>query len=110
MLPLGDQRRLRLNRNAAHAARELARDAGDRGFDFEQILHRLEEQQIDAALDERARLLAVDRGEFLEGDLRERGIRRRDQHSGRAQRAGDETRAIGRRVRIGGFARDARGR
>ena len=58
--PFGDERRLRLNRHAAHAARELAPDAGDRRLELEQILHRLEQQQIGAAFDERARLLAVD--------------------------------------------------
>ena len=39
---------------------ELADDAGDRGFQLEQILHRLEQQQVGAAVDERARLLAVE--------------------------------------------------
>ncbi len=44
-----NQGRLRLYRNAPQAALEFADDAGDRGFKLEQILHRLEQQHIDAA-------------------------------------------------------------
>ena len=106
--PFGDERRLRLNRDAAHSARELAPDSRDRRLELEQILHRLEQQQIDAAFDERARLLGVDVAQLLVRDLRERRIRRRDQHPGRSHRAGDEARALRRRERVAGLARERR--
>ena len=94
----------------AHAAVELAHDAGDRGLHLQQILARLEQQQIDAALDEVARLLAVELGEFVEGDLRERRIGRRDEHARRAHRAGDEARPLRRRRSGRHASRASRGR
>ena len=107
--PAGDvERRLGLDGDAPQAAVEFAHDAGDGGFHFEQILAGLEQQQIDAALHEIPGLLAVQIGEFVEGDLRKRRIRRGDEHPRRPHRAGHEARAVGRRVAIGGFAREAR--
>jgi hypothetical protein len=100
------ERRLRLDRNASQTALELARDARDRGFHLQEILARLDQQQIDAAFDEMPRLFAVDVGELIEGDLRERRIRRRDQHAGRTERTRDEARLLGRRHRVAGGARD----
>ena len=67
--PFGDERRLRLNRHAAHSTRELEPDAGYRRLEFEQVLHRLQQQQIDAAFHERARLLGVEIAQLLVGDL-----------------------------------------
>ena len=90
----GDQRRLRLNRHAPHAARELAADSGDRRLELQQVLHRLEQEQIDAALDERASLFGVNVAQLLEGDVRERRIGGRDEHAGRAHRSRDETRTL----------------
>ena len=65
MRPSVNERRLRLNRNAPHAAVEFADDAGDGGLEFEKILQRFEQQEIRAALDQSARLLAVDIGKLL---------------------------------------------
>ena len=101
----GDQRRLRLNRHAPQPTIELANDAGDGGFEFEHVLHRLEQQQIGTAFNQIARLLAVGIAQLRVGDLRERRVRRRDQHAGRAHRARDEARPLGGGEFIAGFAR-----
>ena len=72
--PVGNERRLRLDRNAAQAALELPGYTGDCRFQLEQILHRLEHQQVGAAFDERAGLFGVDVAQLPVGDLRERRI------------------------------------
>ena len=100
---------MRLDRHAPHAAREGAHDARDRGLHLEQILTGLEQEQIDAALHERRRLLGVQFGQFVERNLGEGGIRRGDQHARGPERTGHEARALGRREFVGGFARDLGG-
>ena len=103
------QSRLRLDRNAAQSAPELAHDPRDRRLHLQEILARLDQQEIDAAFNQRARLFAIERRELVEGDARERGIGRRDEHPRRSERAGDKTRTLWRRERVRGLARDLGG-
>ena len=71
-----------------------AADAGDGGAHFEDVLAGLDQQQIDAALDQRDGLLAVQLGKLLVGDVAERGVVGGGQHAGRPHRAGDEARPL----------------
>jgi hypothetical protein len=72
-------------------------------------LHRLEQEQIGAAFDERSRLLAIDVAQLLVRDIRERRIGRGDQHSGGSHGARDEARVLRRRDGVAGFSRDCSG-
>ena len=99
---------MRLNRDAAQSACEFARYARNRGFEFEQVLHRLEQQQIGAAFDEIAGLFAVKCGQFIERDFGKCRIRRRNQHAGRPHAACNETRALRRAVLVARFTCEAR--
>ena len=53
---------------------EGALEAHDRGFRIERIEDRLDEQEIDAALDQRRRRNFVSNGQFVEGDIAESGV------------------------------------
>src|SRR5205807_4208408 len=58
-------------------------------------LHGLDDQQVDAALDEAAHLLTEALGELLEGDVPERGIVGGGEEAGGADAAGDESGTLG---------------
>src|SRR5512135_3208043 len=77
-------------------------DAGDGSLDFEDVLRSLDQQQVDAPLDEAGRLLAEDVDEVVEGNVGEVGVIGGGKLAGRANRAGDEAGAPGlRRVFVG---------
>jgi len=72
---LGRSDTLALDRHGAAGQLERLARAEDRGLDLEDVLGGLDDQQVDAALDERARLLLelrqrlLDRRELRIGDL-----------------------------------------
>ena len=107
--PFGDQGRLRLNRDSSHSARKLEVNSRDRCLELEQILHRLEQQEIGAAIDERSCLLGVDVTQPLVRDVGERRIGGGDEHSRRPHRAGDEAWPLRRRVGGTRLSRDLGG-
>ena len=57
MRPLDVERDLRLERDAAAELREQPLEAGDRGLHLEDVLRRLDEEDVDAAFDEVLRLV-----------------------------------------------------
>ncbi len=65
----GDEGGLSLNRDAPQSALELEHDSRYRRLEFEQVLHRLEHEQIGAAFDQRPRLLAVGLAQFRVGNV-----------------------------------------
>ena len=67
----------------------LAR-AEDGGFDLEDVLRGLDDEQVGAALDQPARLLGEDLHELAEADLAERGVFGGRQEARRSDRARDE--------------------
>ena len=77
----------------------LAR-AEDRRLDLEDVLRGLDDEQVDAALDEPEGLLGEDLDELAEGDPAERRVVGGGEVAGRTDRAGDEA------VLAGGLARD----
>ena len=94
------------------AADPLERGAGadDRGPDLEDVLGRLDDQQVGAALDEGPGLLVEDLRELREGDLAESRVVAGGQEAGRADRAGDEALRPGRLAGdLGGPAVDLHG-
>jgi hypothetical protein len=106
--PRDVERHLGLHRNAVGQLREQPLEAGDRRLDLENVLGRLDEQYVHAALDERLGLLVEVRGQLLEGDLREHRVGARREHAGGPHRAGDEARAVRRGVLVARRAREAR--
>jgi len=54
-----------LDRKAATNLREQSLDAGDCGFDLEDVLRRLDQQKVDSALNQVFRLLVKVRRELL---------------------------------------------
>ncbi len=97
------------------AARRLERfgDGVDRGLGVERVEDRLDQQDVGAALDQAARLLAIGDAQLVEGDGAEARIAdvRRDRGGavGRPERAGDEARAAVLLLRdVGGGAREPR--
>ena len=102
------KRHLRLHGDASHELGEQPLESGQRRLHLEDVLRRLHEQHIDAAFDQVLRLPVVRLGERVEGDVRERRIAARRQHSGRSDRAGDEARAVGRRELVTRRARQPR--
>ena len=77
--------------------------AEDGGLDLEDVLRRLDDQQVGAALDQAVGLLGEDLDQLAEGDLAERGVVAGGQVPGRADRAGHEA------VLAGGLAGDLGG-
>ena len=75
-------------------------DRDDAGLRVERVDDRLEQEQIAAAVDQAADLLAVRLAQLVEGHVAERRVvdvgRDRQDAVGRAHRAGDEARAVGR--------------
>ena len=85
------------------------------GLGVERVEHRLDQDEIDAALDQRIDLLAIDRLHLVEIDFAKGGIvdvgRQRQGLVGRAERARDPARlAVLRRIAVGDFADDPRRR
>ncbi|CAA9415474.1 MAG: hypothetical protein AVDCRST_MAG64-2611 [uncultured Phycisphaerae bacterium] len=79
-----------LDRQRPPDVREGLAGAEDGGLDLEDVLRRLDHDQVGAALGETARLLLEDSDEVAEADAAERGVVGRGQEAGRADRAGDE--------------------
>ena len=100
---VGQQGDAGLDRHAA--ARELERlaHAEDRGLDLEDVLRGLDDQQVDAALEQALGLLGEDLHELAEADLAEARVLGRGQEAGRADRARDEA------ILADRLARDLRG-
>ena len=67
-----------------------SRVAEDRGLHLEDVLRRLDDDQVGAALDQAGRLLGEDLDQLAEADLAERRVVGRGQVAGRADRARDE--------------------
>ena len=77
------------------------------GLDLEDVLRGLDDDQVDAALEQALRLLGEDRDELAEADLAERRVLGRGQEAGRADRAGHEAILADRLARdLGGAAVD----
>ncbi len=73
--------------------------AEDRCLHLEDVLRRLDDDQVGAAFDEPLGLLREDVGERAEGDVAERRVVGRGQEAGRPDRAGDEATLAGRLAR-----------
>ena len=86
------ERDLRLDRQIDLGLVEGFVDAGDGGFDLEDVLRGFDQQHIHAAADQTDGLLAEDVGEFIEGDVGEFGVVGRGQFAGGSDGAGDEAR------------------
>jgi hypothetical protein len=87
---VGQQRDAGLDRGAAAGGLERLADAEHRGLDLEDVLRGLDDDQVDAALEQALRLLGEDGDQLAEGDAPERGIVARREVAGGADRAGDE--------------------
>ncbi len=86
---------------AARRALVLDRlDREDRGLRVERVEDRFDQQQVDAAVEQRTRLLVVRDAQFVEADVARAGVvdvgRDRRGLRLRPERAGDEARAFGR--------------
>src|SRR5262249_21339066 len=88
--PAGVERDLRLDRQQAPRLGLRTSDTRDGRTHFENVLAGLDQQQIDTAREQRDRLLAIQLGKLLVGDVTERGIVRRRQHAGWPYGAGNE--------------------
>ena len=97
---VGQQRDVRLDGDLAAGLLHRLAGAEDRGLDLEDVLRGLDEDEVDAALDEPEGLLGEAVGERAEGDLAERRVVGGGQVARRADRAGDEV------LLAGGLARD----
>ncbi len=96
---VGDRHRNH-QRQADAAGRERGIDPDQRRFRVERVEDRLEQQDVGAAVDQSERLLGVGVAHGVEGRRAERRVvdvgRDRERAIGRAHRAGDESRAVGR--------------
>ena len=88
--PLGSSETRGLDRHAAAGGLERLAHAEDRGLDLEDVLRGLDDDQVDAALEQALGLLGEDLDELAEADLAERRVVGGGQEAGRADRAGDE--------------------
>ena len=81
----------------------------DRGLGVQRVEHRLDQDEIDAALDQRLDLLDIDVGDGVEIDLAKAGIvdvgRERQGLVGRPERAGDAALRPSFARRVGDLAR-----
>ena len=87
---VGQQRHRGLDRQGLAGRLERLARAEDRGLHLEDVLRRLDDDEVGAAFDEAARLLLEDVDERAEGDVAERGVVGGGEESRRADRAGDE--------------------
>ena len=87
---VGQQRDGGLDRDRAAGGLERLAGAEDRGLDLEDVLRGLDDDQVDAALEQALGLLGEDLDELAEADLAEGRVVGGGQVAGRADRAGDE--------------------
>ena len=78
------ERDLGLERDAAAELLEQLFDSGDGGFDLEDVLRRLDEEEVDAPFYKVLGLVVEIPGELVEGDVAEGGIGARGEHARRA--------------------------
>ena len=71
------ERHLSLDRQISLSLVEGFMNAGDGGFDFENVLRSFDEQQIHTAADQADSLFSKNVGEFIEADIGKFGIARR---------------------------------
>ena len=71
---VGQQRDRGLDRDGAAGGLERLAGAEDRGLDLEDVLRRLDDDEVGAALDQAARLLGEDLDQLAEADLAERRV------------------------------------
>ena len=88
--PLGRRLTLAWIGTARPVACERLAGAEDGGLDLEDVLRGLDDDQVDAALDEAARLLLEDGDQLAEADRAERRVVGGGEVAGRADRAGHE--------------------
>ena len=100
---VGQQRDRGVDRQRPAGALEGRAGAEDRGLDLEDVLRRLDDDQVDAAVDQARRLLGEDLDQLAEADLPERRVLGGRQEAGRPDRARDEA------ALAGGLARDLGG-
>jgi hypothetical protein len=93
---LREQRDRGLDRQLAPGGLECLTGAEDGRLDLEDVLRRLDDDQIGAAVDEAARLLGEDLDQPPEGDRAEGRVVGGGQEAGRPDRAGDESPGPGR--------------
>ena len=93
--PAHVQRDLHLQRDALPACAEVAVDAVDGGFDLEDVLAGLQQQQVGAALDQAPRLLVKEISELVKADVAEVGIVARWQLAAGSHAAGHKARQRG---------------
>ena len=105
----GVERDRGLDRDALAGLRENLLGSMNRGFELEDVLHRLDDQDVGAAVDQPADLVEEELLHLLECVLAEHRIFRGGQQSGRTDRAGDEARARRRAVVVGHLARQLGG-
>jgi hypothetical protein len=87
---VGQQRDGGLDRHGAAGGLERLAGAEHGGLDLEDVLRGLDDDQVDAALDEAAGLLLEDLDEVAEADRAERRVVGGGEEAGRADRAGHE--------------------
>src|SRR5690606_31284805 len=87
------QRDLHLQRHARAQLTEEPADADHLRAHLEDVLRRLDQQDVDATLDQTARLLRENVHQLRERDVAERGIRSTGKVARRTDRARDETRS-----------------
>ena len=97
----GQQRDGDLDRHGSPGRRHRAACAEDRGLGLEDVLDRLDDEQVHAAGQQRARLLGEDVGQRCGRDRAERGVVGGGEQPGRAHAARDEA------VLAGGVAGEA---
>ena len=88
--PLGSRRDGGLDRHGAAGGLERLAGAEHGGLDLEDVLRGLDDDQVDAALDEAAGLLLEDLDEVAEADRAERRVVGGGEEAGGADRAGHE--------------------
>ncbi len=105
--PLGSsETEVWIGQRPARLLEGLAR-AEDGGLDLEDVLGRLDDDEVDAAVDQAARLLGEDRHQLAEADGAQRGVVGCGEVPGRADGAGDEAVLAGRPAGdLGGLAVD----
>jgi hypothetical protein len=104
---LGQQGDAALDRHGATERVAGAADAEHRGLELQDVLGGLDDDQVDAALDEPIRLLGEHIDELGEADPAEGGVVAGRQKAGRPDRARDEAALAGRLARdLGGTAVD----
>ena len=88
--PADVQRDLRLERDASAAVGKVLTDAVDRRFDFEDILPRLEQQQVRPTFRQTASLLVEEPRQLVKADIAEVGIVAGGQHAAGTHAASHE--------------------